>query len=204
MGPLGGPSWIPLQCPFAWPHPLLEVPFSLSLLVQAGICSTEIYARFTNEKTKAHRGHLWPGQGGIAWTGLPQTPPPPSRPQGHLLGDLTTFLLSGSLYGPPPSHPCSFRAWQGLCHHGDTRNPRGSALLYEWPIAAVTNHHQLGGVNEPHLCLPFWRSRVQHGPAELRARCQGAAFLPRLQGDWSLAFPASGGRPHSFLHRHSQ
>lgn len=71
--------------------------------VLAGICSTGIRAYFTGEKIEAHRGHTWPGQGGIAWTGLPQTPLSPFRPQGHLFGDPMNFMLPGSPYCHLPS-----------------------------------------------------------------------------------------------------
>lgn len=149
----------------------------------------------------------WPRWHGLDWaatdssSSLQATGSPPRRP--HDLPAPRVSVL-------PPAFTSMFTpllmlAWQGLCRHGDTMTPPPpNARLYEWPIAAVTNPHQLGGVSDPHLCLPFWRSRGQHGPAELRARCRGAAFLPRLRGDWSLPLPAPGGRPHSFLHRHSR
>lgn len=62
--------------------------------VLAEICSTRICAHFTDERMEAWRCHMWLGQGGTNWTGLP---PDASFSLQASVTSLETFLLLGSL-----------------------------------------------------------------------------------------------------------
>ena len=62
--------------------------------VLAEICSTGICAHFTDERMEAWRCHMWLGQGGTDWTGLP---PDASFSLQASVTSSETFLLLGSL-----------------------------------------------------------------------------------------------------------
>lgn len=70
------------------------------------------------------------------------------------------------------------------------------SMLYQFLVAAVTNYHTLGDLNNRKCILSqFWRSEFQNRYQEAETkRPAGPCSLRRLQGRiCSLSLPASGG-----------